>query len=231
MTGCADAWGPGRTVVLVDSECMRTVRGHLASGPTELGGLLLGTAFLGERFEIFRFLGKTLLVGVDVPADFMSTSGAIVIKGLVGGDMFDAEQKGGTGCFPVPGHFNVLITSNSRLRLLLEGDAGAWRRRLLVVRYEKPPPTKRILDFDHVLLREEGSGILRCQGLEVAGKFSTFILRDGRKETFTPFGRCADFPGIETVGVPDPAVPVKTAEGYKLVVDKGLGCDVSGTAS
>lgn len=120
----------------------------------------LRTAFLGERFEIFRFLGKTLLVGVDVPADFMSTPGAVVIKGLVGGDMFDAEQKGGTGCFPVPGHFNVLITSNSRLRLRLEGDAGAWRRRMMIVRFEAPPPKKKIPDFARVLVREEGPGIL-----------------------------------------------------------------------
>jgi hypothetical protein len=29
-----------------------------------------------------------------------------------------------------------------------------------VVRYEKPPPAKRIPDFDRVLLKEEGSGIL-----------------------------------------------------------------------
>jgi hypothetical protein len=29
------------------------------------------------------------------------------------------------------------------------------------VRYERPPPEKRILDFDRVLLKEEGSGILR----------------------------------------------------------------------
>jgi len=44
----------------------------------------------------------------------------------------------------------------------LEGDAGAWRRRLLVVRYEKPPPAKRVLDFDHVLLRDEAAAF--CAG-------------------------------------------------------------------
>jgi len=53
------------------------------------------------------------------------------------------------------------MTCNSRLCIRLEDDDGAWRRRLLIVRYEKLPPAKRILDFDRVLLKEEGSGILR----------------------------------------------------------------------
>ena len=59
------------------------------------------------------------------------------------------------------GTFNIVVTCNSRLRIRIEGDAGAWRRRLLIVRYEKPPPAKRILDFHIPLLRDEGSGILR----------------------------------------------------------------------
>jgi phage/plasmid-associated DNA primase len=59
------------------------------------------------------------------------------------------------------GTFNVIMSCNSRLRVRLDGDTSAWRRRLLIVRYQNPPPAKRVLDFDHVLLREEGSGILR----------------------------------------------------------------------
>jgi hypothetical protein len=79
---------------------------------------------------------------------------------LVGGDWFDAEQKCGTGCFPVQGTFCALITANSRLRVHLSGDVSAWRRRLLIVRYEAPPPKKKIPDFGAMLVREEGSGIL-----------------------------------------------------------------------
>jgi hypothetical protein len=41
-----------------------------------------------------------------------------VLKGLVGGDWFDAEQKGGTGSFQLQGTFNVMITSNARLSAL-----------------------------------------------------------------------------------------------------------------
>ena len=63
----------------------------------------LRTKHLAERFELFRYLKRTLLVGVDVEADFLSTKGAAVLKGLVGGDWFDAEQKGGTGSFQLQG--------------------------------------------------------------------------------------------------------------------------------
>ena len=86
--------------------------------------------------------------------------GAAVLKALVGGDWFDAEQKGGTGNFQVQGTFNVLITSNARLRVRLQGDVGAWRRRINIVRYESPPPPKIIYDFGTYLVRNEGSGIL-----------------------------------------------------------------------
>ncbi len=120
----------------------------------------LRTEHLNERFELFRFLRKTLLAGVDVQADFLSARGAPVLKALVGGDIMDAEQKGGTGCFPIEGTFAVVITCNSRLRVRLEGDVGAWRRRLLIVRYEAPPPAKKIPDFGANLVKTEGSGIL-----------------------------------------------------------------------
>lgn len=127
----------------------------------------LRTKQLNERFELFRYLKKNLLVGVDVPGDFLSEKGAYVIKGLVGGDWFDAEQKGGTGSFPFQGNFCLLITSNSRLRVRLDGDTGAWKRRLLIIRFEAPPPAKKIPHFADLLIEEEGSGILNwaLQGL------------------------------------------------------------------
>ena len=42
----------------------------------------------------------------------------------------------GTGSFPMQGNFCVIVTSNARLRVRLYGDVNAWRRRLLIVRYE-----------------------------------------------------------------------------------------------
>lgn len=120
----------------------------------------LRTRHLEERFELFRYIRRTMLVGVDVDADFLSSKGASTIKGLVGGDLMDAEQKGGTGIFQIEGKFNMLMTSNCRLKVKLQGDVGAWRRRMLIVRYESPPPKVKIPNFGELLIREEGPGIL-----------------------------------------------------------------------
>jgi phage/plasmid-associated DNA primase len=148
----------------------------------------LRTKLLAERFELFRYLKRTLLVGVDVEADFLSTKGAAVLKGLVGGDWFDAEQKGGTGSFQVQGNFNVVITSNARLKVRLQGDVGAWKRRITIVRYEAPPPPKRIPDFGAYLVKEEGSGILNWALLgaqklltEIPDEGGDFILTQRQK--------------------------------------------------
>ena len=42
----------------------------------------LRTSHLAERFELYRYLKKTLLVGVDVPGDFLSKRGALCPKGI-----------------------------------------------------------------------------------------------------------------------------------------------------
>ena len=120
----------------------------------------LRTSQLDGRFETYRFKGKTLLIGPDVPGDFLSHKNASGLKALVGGDPLDGEAKGSNVTFGMIGTFNLVLTCNSRLRIRLEGDRDAWRRRVLRVLYEKPPVAKRIPDFDKVLLREEGSGIL-----------------------------------------------------------------------
>ena len=120
----------------------------------------LRTNLLNERFELFRFRKKSLLVGVDVPGTFLSEKSAQVIKGLVGGDMFSPEKKNATENFQIKGNFCTVITSNSRLHIKLDSDDTAWGRRLLIVRYEAPPPAKKIPNFADFLIKEEGSGIL-----------------------------------------------------------------------
>ncbi len=129
----------------------------------------LRTKHLAERFEVYRYLKRTLLIGVDVPGDFLSQKGAYVLKALVGGDWMGAEQKGGTGSFQLQGNYCVVITSNSRLQVRLDGDVGAWRRRLLIVRFEGPVPKKKIPHFAEALIEEEGGGILNwaLQGLQM----------------------------------------------------------------
>lgn len=130
----------------------------------------LRTDCLANQFELFRFRGKTVLAGVDVPGDFLEQRGAAILKALVGGDRLSPEQKGGNGDFSLVGNLNVIITSNSRLRARLDGDVEAWRRRLMIVRYSRPPVGKRVLGFAKQLVQEEGAGILRwgLAGLEQA---------------------------------------------------------------
>jgi putative DNA primase/helicase len=72
----------------------------------------------------------------------------------------DAERKNSNASFPFPGELNVLITSNSRLLVKLEGDIGAWVRRLTIIEFLGQGPVKRIDGFHEILLRQEGSGIL-----------------------------------------------------------------------
>jgi len=120
----------------------------------------LRTKHLDERFELFRLARKTLLIGADVPGNFLMHPHASCLKALVGGDPLEAEAKNSNESFTLYGHFNVLITCNERLTVRLESDAGAWRRRLLIIRFEAPPPRKKIDDFGALLFREEGCGIL-----------------------------------------------------------------------
>ena len=95
-----------------------------------------------------------------MPGDFLNNKSAYVLKALVGGDRLDAEQKNVKHRFELMGEFNVLITSNTRLHVRLDADSGAWRRRLLIVDYERPPTAKPIPNFDRRLVEEEGPGIL-----------------------------------------------------------------------
>jgi len=148
----------------------------------------LRTNLLLDRFELYSFVGKTLLTGKDVLADFLSQRGASVLKKLCGGDLIDAEGKFNNTRMQMKGHFNIAITCNSRLRVRLEGDAAAWRRRLLQVNYERPKPDKPIRDFEDTLIREEGPGILNwmiegaVQLLRELGEHGDFVLTRRQQE-------------------------------------------------
>jgi len=120
----------------------------------------LRTENLSERFETNRYIGKTLLTGVDVDPDFLRQRGASVLKALVGGDNLDTEAKGVADTCKIKGDFLVIITANSRLKVRLQHDIGAWRRRLLIVRYEGKPVAKPEPEFPHKLVQAEGAGIL-----------------------------------------------------------------------
>jgi putative DNA primase/helicase len=128
----------------------------------------LRTQLLNERFELGRFLGKTLLYGADVPEKFLNHRGASVLKSLTGGDPVALEFKRSNESPVVVCKFNAIVTCNSRLTVHLEGDSDAWRRRLVIIKYEKPQPENVIADLSEQILKNESSGILNWQldGLE-----------------------------------------------------------------
>lgn len=150
---------------------MLILDGAAGSGKSTLAkiaGLLVGeenranlrTEHLGGRFETAAFVGKTLLMAADVKQRFLLEPGAVMLKSLIGGDMLDAESKAGNERIPLRGCFNVLVTANAQLRVKIENDRGAWRRRLAIVTFREHSPPKRIPDFENILFREEASGIL-----------------------------------------------------------------------
>ena len=123
---------------------------------------------LCERFELGRFLGRTLLYGADVPANFLDQRGATVLKSLTGYDPVTLEFKNSNEAPGIICRFNVIVTCNSRLTVRLEGDVEAWRRRLAIIEYRKPKPEKVIADLDRLILERESSGVLNwmLEGLD-----------------------------------------------------------------
>ncbi len=71
-----------------------------------------------------------------------------------------AEIKGSNQRFTVYGRFNLVITSNARLCVFLDGDQSAWERRILIVRHDAPFTGKKIFEIEKYLLDRESSGIL-----------------------------------------------------------------------
>jgi phage/plasmid-associated DNA primase len=123
---------------------------------------------LGERFELGRFVGKTLLYRADVPENFLNQRGASVLKSLTGYDPMTLEFKKSNESPFIICKFNVIVTCNSRLTVHLEGDTEAWRRRLAIVDYHKAKPKQVIADLDRQILATEASGVLNwmIQGLD-----------------------------------------------------------------
>ena len=119
----------------------------------------LRTRQLEGRFELDNLDQASLLVGSDVDGDFLSHAGSKVIKALTGGDPLTMETKGGRKR-EIRGEHNILITCNDRLRVKLDGDESAWKRRLVIIGFDKAAPETPLANFDEILLRNEAVGIL-----------------------------------------------------------------------
>jgi putative DNA primase/helicase len=139
---------------------------HGIIGSNNIGSLR--TEQLAERFEMGRMLGKTLLYGADVPENFLNCRGASRLKALTGGDPISVELKGSNERPEIICRFNVIVTCNSRLKVNLEGDTDAWRRRLAIIEYRNNPPEIKIADLSERILRGEAPGVLNwmLEGLE-----------------------------------------------------------------
>jgi P4 family phage/plasmid primase-like protien len=144
----------------------------------------LRTEHLGSRFELSMMMGKSLLVGVDVPGKFLQAEFAHKIKGLCGGDPLVAESKHGNDTFEVVGEFNALITCNGRLKVKLDEDSEAWMRRLGIVNFDSPPPARPDPHFVMKLVASEGSGILNWM-IEGAAKLLKDIEETGTMQLST----------------------------------------------
>ena len=135
---------------------IRVIRGIIGAGNVGM----LRPELLSERFELGRLLGKSLLYGADVPENFLNCKGASVLKALTGGDPVTLEFKGSNERPEITCRFNAIVTCNSRLTVHLEGDAPAWRRRLVLIEYRKPKTASVIADLSERILAEEGPGVL-----------------------------------------------------------------------
>lgn len=139
----------------------------------------LRTNHLSERFEIAAYVGKLLLAGKDVPGDFLQNRSASVIKKLVGHDHINGEMKGANTRAKMRGDFPMVINCNSRLNVRLDGDVDAWRRRTLIVEYNRPAVKKPVPNFASQLVIQEGDGIL-AWGIKGALKLMEDIEKHGK---------------------------------------------------
>jgi len=98
----------------------------------------------------------------------LNRRGAEVIKSLSGGDPLSGELKGKNGELPIEGNFNIVITSNKRLRACVDEDNDAYRRRLKIVLF-KCPARRENPNLAEEIIASEASGVINwgLQGLLV----------------------------------------------------------------
>lgn len=196
----------------------------------------LRPSHLGGRFELARFVGKQLLVAADVSSDFLATSAAHILKSLTGGDTLTAERKGSNESISIRGDFNICVTSNADLKVHLEGDRGAYERRILVLDFRGNKPAEAIPDFAAHIIAKEGPGILRwavegavalLQAVKATGRFPRSPAHLARIEDFLDQSDSAAV-FVSTCVQKAPGADVSTKELYAAYEDF---CGLKGWAS
>ena len=97
--------------------------------------------------RLTRYMAKTLLIGADVAGDFLNHPAAHFLKKMTGGDIIGIERKYSNAAMSMIGTFPVMMTCNSRLVVRLDGDRGAWMRRLVIGNYKQKEHVKDIPGF------------------------------------------------------------------------------------
>jgi phage/plasmid-associated DNA primase len=122
---------------------------------------------LEDRFELSEFFGKSLLISKDVSSEFLMSKSVHMLKSLSGDKNIKAEIKYANKRIMLGGPFNIGMTANSNLKVGLQGDMAAWKRRLLVINFRARPVNPLTnepaitTDLEKILVEEEGTGILR----------------------------------------------------------------------
>ncbi len=127
-----------------------------------------GIAFLphgsfGVRKIYQEILGRHLAMASEVPPEYLITCGSETVLSLTGNDPIRLETRGGNENFYIEGEYPVILFSNQRLRLSLQGDKEAWRRRLLSISFAQTDHGKENQESCQQtveLLQQEQSGIL-----------------------------------------------------------------------
>jgi putative DNA primase/helicase len=155
---------------------------------------------LRGQFEFSGFHGKRLLCGKDVSKGTLSEKGSSVIKSLIGGDRMESETKYVAAKRKFIGDFHLIIHCNASLRIGLEGDEEAWRRRVLPIEFKKSAANP-MADFAGVLLAKEGPGILNWlvdgaelhkQELKKLGNFELTAAQQARIDNMIDGSRSAE---------------------------------------
>ena len=121
----------------------------------------LRTNAIRGYYEVGRYEGHSLLIGQDVSSTFLRERGIEKIKALTGGDRVTVEKKRSNWVGSFHGHLNVIVVSNCRQPIRIDGDRDAWGRRVRSVHFHQPDAKPEpIRDYGSILAREEGSGIL-----------------------------------------------------------------------
>ena len=117
---------------------------------------------LGSRSDLARYHDKRCILGMDVPRDVLLKKGGI-LKALTGGDYLQGALHGSDREVGFEGNLSVILISNDRLRLKLDGpnDVSAFRRRLASITFS-PSKDANISSPTALIdkLKAEASGIL-----------------------------------------------------------------------